>query len=308
MKVFISKLPLVYRKAGTLLFIAAVSLVLISCSAARNEDSDTTISDNENDKSYVFTEDGSEWKVRLQDDKITELYINGTRIADKDIKQYENKVNNKIEKFESDMADFEVNMAMFHKDMESCKEDFSEIQNEMNIHGAEITFDSEQFKKDMEKVSSEMQQVFASADFKAGMEELKNNLQNINVDINMDEVNEQLKQAKEQMSNIDININLSELKEEMASLKEELKSMKVQIKDANKNVNKFNSFMSDLKSEMEKDGVIEDSEDDIDMIFNSKEMIIDGDKVSDELHNKYKMMYEKRFGKMNDETNINTNE
>jgi chromosome segregation ATPase len=308
MNLFTLKIPGFYRKPGMYIIMTAAAFLLASCSSSRNEDYDTGFSDNEKEKSYVFTEDGIEWKVTLTDNEITELLKDGTRVSDSDVHFYRDMINNKIDRFEEDMEEFQANMKEFHRDMNTYNSEMAEMKQEMQKHQFVFNFDNEQFEKNMEQVAANIEQAFASADFKENMSQVQQNLKNINVDINMDEVHNAIQEATANLKDINVNIDLSDLNAEMADLKEELKDMKVELKGAKKSIKKFNIFMDDLKDELEDDGLIENENDDFDMKFNSKEIIINGKKASGELHKKYKRMYEERFGKMDDEMNIITNE
>jgi chromosome segregation ATPase len=294
------------RKYINILFLLSASFMLISCSSAKNDP--LISSDDDNEKTYVFSEDGTEWKVKIQDGKITELSKDDELIPQKDIPKYEKKIHSKIEHFENDMAEFKENMNLFHNDMDAYKKEMSEVKQEMNRNHFTFNFDSEQMNSDMEKAAKEMQLVFASADFKESMKELQTNLQNIKVNINMDDVNKQVEEASRQMQNINIDIDMSEVNDNLADLRAELKDKKSQLKSARSGLNRFSSFMDDLKSELKDDGVINDEDDDIDMTFNSKEMIIEGERVPENLHSKYKKMFEERFGRMDDNMSIKTNE
>jgi chromosome segregation ATPase len=304
MKVF----TIITRQAGLFLVLGALSISLISCSSSRNEDSDTGFYDEDREKDYIFTENGVEWKVKMQDDEITELYKDGARVPDSDIHRYESRISRKIEKFEKDMEEFRANMNLFHEDMEAYNKEMAAMKEEMKRHQFIFDFDTGQFEKNMKQISADINAAFASAEFRESMKELQNNLKDIHVDINMDEVNAQLEAAKEQLKNINVNVDLSGLNKEMANLKEELKDLKIDLKEAKSSVRKFNIFMDDLKNELEDDGLINSADDDFEMIFNSKEIIIDGKKAPAELHAKYKKMYEEQFGKMDDEMNIKTRE
>jgi chromosome segregation ATPase len=308
MNLFTSTLAGIYRKAGMFIFIAAAVFLLISCSSSRNEDNDSGFSDNEKEKNYVFTDDGIEWKVKLSDDEITELYKDGGRVSDSDIHLYKDMINKKIARFEEDMEEFQANMEEFHKDMNNYNSEMAEMRQEMQKHQYSFDFNTDQFEKDMEKVATEMSVAFASTGFQEGMNAITESLKDLHVNINMDEVNEELREAAEELEDINVDIDLSSLNDEMADLEEELKDMKVELNGAKKSIKKFNIFMDDLKYELEDDGLIKDADDDFDMIFNSEEIIINGEKAPDELHRKYKRMYEDRFGIMDDEMNIRTNE
>jgi dynactin complex subunit len=123
----------------------------------------------------------------------------------------------------------------------------------------------------------------------------------------MEDVNKQVEAAAKQMEDINIDIDMSEVNDNLADLRAELKDKKSQLKSARSGLNRFSSFMDDLKSELKDDGVINDEDDDLDMTFNSIE-IIEGERVPENLHSKYKKMFEERFGKMDDNMSIKTNE
>ena len=58
----------------------------------------------------------------------------------------------------------------------------------------------------------------------------------------------------------------------------------------------FKGFMKDVRSELVKDKLIKNEDEKFDMKMDSKEMIINGKKVPDDLFKKYKEIYKRHYG------------
>ncbi|MFC2134216.1 M56 family metallopeptidase [Bacteroidota bacterium] len=118
----------------------------------------------------------------------------------------------------------------------------------------------------------------------------------------------------------DIHIDLGNLDEEMEDLRAELKNLKIDIdipritipdipplpdlsdlkidmRELNRELAKLEDFMDDLRSELADDGLIEDEDDDFDLEYDRGEMYINGDRVPDDLREKYEDLYEDHFDK-----------
>ncbi|MFO7445992.1 MAG: hypothetical protein R6W90_06465, partial [Ignavibacteriaceae bacterium] len=282
-------------------FVSSISL--IACSSSRNEDYGY-FNHNENDgkRKLVFHDDNVKWKVIFEDGRIDKLYKNDRQLSENEIAEYEDYIYDRVEQIDNELFKLHVNMEDFHFDMEKFKKDMAKMHEDMESRRFDFSFDGEQLRKDMKKMTSKLKLAFESGEFEEDMRKLHKEMEDIKVDIDVDKIHEDVQRAME-------NIDMSELHEQMAELKSELKKSKSEIKRAKKGVRKFNRFMNDLTEELEKDGIIDDADDDFDMEFNSREMIIDGEKVPAELHQKYKDMYEEKMDrKMDDDMSIKTNE
>ncbi len=318
-----------YKNPFLILIIMLGVFLTLGCSSGSNfNQNEIIINDNNDDgkRTFSFYEDDVHWKIEFVGDKIVSIYKDGEKIPESEIPKYEDFVSEKVSEFEDDMKEFRSQMADFKIDMNEFDEHMAKMKQELQNAGFEINFDDEQFRKDMQRLAAEIKANFNSEEFKENMHKLKEELQNMKIDIDMDEVHNQLREAREQMKNISININIDELKEQLHRTKEQLQEInfsevseqiekakkqlegaKFDLKEAKKTLRKYKSFMREFKSELEKDKLIENVDDDFEMEFNSIELIINGKKVPDELHKKYKKMYEQHFDKqMDDDININT--
>ena len=178
-----------------------------------------------------------------------------------------------------------------------------------------IIFDDDEFEEEMNNLHSELDKLkdidihinFDSLndEMKKLAEELKNlKLEDIKIDFDFDadEFNENMHKLanelkEEKFAFKDFDIDMSDFNEKMESLKDELKDLKIDLKDLDKELAKLKAFMKELRAEMRKDGLIEDENEDINMELNKSEMEINGEKVPDELFQKYKSLYKKHFGK-----------
>lgn len=178
-----------------------------------------------------------------------------------------------------------------------------------------IIFDDEEFDRGMENLRVELEKL-KDVDIHINLEGLDDEMKklseelkelkledlDINIEFDADKFNEIMHKLAEELKEEkfalkDFDIDMSEFKENMKSLKEEMKDLKIDLKDLDKELEKFDAFFKELKIEMKKDGLIEDEEEQIDLELNKDEMKINGEKVPDELYQKYKEMYEDYFGK-----------
>ena len=120
-------------------------------------------------------------------------------------------------------------------------------------------FDSEKFKKDMKRLSEKIKcDVLAAQKFK---------------------------------------IDMPGLKRSMVRLKEQMKDLKIDMRGLRSKMKNLKSFMKDMRHELVKDGYIENSHEDFDMLLNGHEMKVNGEKLPEKLLEKYKAMYKEHFGK-----------
>ena len=147
--------------------------------------------------------------------------------------------------------------------------------------GDDDYFDKAEFKKEMKEWSKE---------FNENMKELKENLQNQKIDLgNLSE-------------EINKSVNSPEFKKSMEELKENMGKLKIDLKH-------LKEFMRNVKDELITDRLINE-EDDLDGFYlTTKEMKINGEKVSDDLHKKYLSLYKKHYGKeLRDDQKFNIND
>jgi bla regulator protein blaR1 len=142
------------------------------------------------------------------------------------------------------------------------------------------SFDKEAFKESMRELKENMKNFkFDKEAFKESMKELKENLKDLKFDT--EKFNEKLK--KSGLNSKAFKESMAELKNNMSKLKEELKPLK--------------GFIHETKAELINDNLLEPGEDFDNFKLTKDEMIVDGKKVSPELHKKYLEIYRKHYGK-----------
>jgi len=148
------------------------------------------------------------------------------------------------------------------------------------------SFDKEAFKENMKEWKHS---------FKKEMKNFNMNMGNFKID--MEKMKKALKNSglnSEAFSSGSFKIGMENLKHNLGKLKE--------------NLNVLKSFNIELRDELENDNLLNDDESVDNLILSNNEMIVNGKKVSPELHKKYLMLYQKHFGRnLNDKENFEIN-
>jgi chromosome segregation ATPase len=105
---------------------------------------------------------------------------------------------------------------------------------------------------------------------------------NIKIDMDLDGFAKGMEEFGESMGNL--KIDLSGLEEELDELKVELK--------------KLDNFLDETSEELVEDGYIDDEDEEYDLVLNKRKMVVNGERLSDELHEKYLKIYEDNFGRL----------
>ncbi len=179
---------------------------------------------------------------------------------------------------------FDLNTEEFIKQVDQLHEELEVLRN----HKFKFEFDSDEFKEGMKPLAVELKNLklkdlhielnFDSGEFKKNMEELAEELRN------------------QQFTFQDFEFDMSEFKEEMKEFKEEMKKFNIDFKDLNMEMEKLNGFLKDLKIEMRKDNLIDDEDEEINLKLNNEEIIVNGNRISEDLFRKYIELYEDHFG------------
>jgi len=249
--------------------------------------------------------DHIQWKVVLDDGGIVKLYRDGERLSDSEMADKEDYIYDKLEEIEGDMKNLKVDLAELEDELAEMdfNFDFDFKFDDDNFH-MNINFDEDGFAESMEELGEALSKIkgnkynyhfdddeWDSKKFKKEMKKLKHELRNlddIDIDIDMDEFNEGMKELSESLK--DIKINMSGFDDEMLKLNIDMKGLK-------KDLKKLKGFLKEMSSELEWDGYIDDADEDYELELNEDEMIVNGKKLPDKLHQKYLKMYEKHFGK-----------
>ncbi|UCH64430.1 MAG: hypothetical protein JSW63_07275 [Ignavibacterium sp.] len=199
-------------------------------------------------------------------------------------------INNNENSHFSEIDTFDFDTEEFKKEMEELREELKSLKKEK----IKIEFDAEKFREDMEELAVEMENLrkkdfkfhFDSEQFKEDMKELSMKLKDKKIVIK------------------DFDFDMSEFKEQMKELKKELKDIKIELRDID-DLSLLGKFMKELKLEMKNDGLIEDENEEINLKLNKDEIILNGERVPDELFQKYIELYKDHFNKeLGDEFSI----
>ena len=297
-----------------LLLIPAVIFLIVSGCSTSNTGTVAKYDTNQRaDQTFSFykEEDGRNvrWDVNFDDGKISSVYKNGLRLPADEIKDYEGMIYHRLDKLQSRSHHITVDLSGFKSDMSSFKEDMRKLKEEMKNNHIEINFDNQEFKEEMKELSKELSKLkdkkiridFDSQKFRDEMEELKKDIK-VHVDIDMDDLKENLDKMNDEMDKhrdelSHISIDLSGLDEAMSHLDENLANIKINLNGLDLKLEKLNEFIDNLKEEMVKDNLIEDKDDEVNLDLSKNSMKVNGKKVSPELFEKYKKMYEDYFDK-----------
>ncbi|HKI79357.1 MAG TPA: hypothetical protein VKA26_12505 [Ignavibacteriaceae bacterium] len=250
-------------------------------------------------KKYSFStkENGKKiyWKVIMRDGEIEKVYRDGDKLSEDEIDKYRDMIINRIEELEEDLAsldndfdfdfDFPKNFS-FHFDSDEFNEQMEELKEKLinmkSVH-INVDFDKESFRESMKEMKRSLEKLkdedfFDDEAFQKSMEklndEISKNKMNFNFDFDFSDLAKSLDKVK---------FNLKDIKVDMSKLREKMKILK--------------HFLKDMKSELIKDGYLDEDDDDFDLEFSSDKLEVNGKRLPDNLLEKYKDMYEDYFGK-----------
>lgn len=257
---------------------------------------------DDDERSYIFYKryhgDKIKWDVTLDDGEIVSLYKDDERVSSSDYYKYEDMILDEVEDIDydlqsldedlADLKDIKVNLDDdFYENMASLQEGLKDIK--VNL--------GEDFVKDMRELSNDIRVEFDSDEFNREMDNMREELSDIHVDIDWDsdEFRRDMKNLSKELANIKVDIDLSGLHESMQELKEEMKHLDIDMSGLKEEMKKLGDFLDELKDEMISDGVI-DYEDDLrNLEFEDNAMYVNHRKVPHELYLKYKEIYKKYY-------------
>jgi chromosome segregation ATPase len=305
-------------------FLLIAFLNLTGCSGGLEQNQTQNQQSFSGDKSFSFKDNGSDWRVDFDDEDISAVYKDGTRVPDSEIENYKDMIYDQIDELKTDQERLAGKFHHYHFDadkfrnkMRKFKMDFD---NDKFLH-FKIDIDEDALEKNMKELEDNLKVLkdkkieiyFDSEKFKENMKELEENLKNlpeppippdidIDVHINMDEFKENMKKFEKEFKSHKFEfdsscIDMSGLKESLRELKENMKGLHIDMSDLKVEMKKLNSFISDLKSELAKDGYLESKNDELNLKMNKDETEVNGKEVKPEDHKKYLEMYRKHFDK-----------
>lgn len=293
--------------AASVLFLTA--LVFGSCSSSYNDEDAGWPDkyDNHSKRNVTFYDDGVKWKVKLEAGHIAELYRNNEMVPPDEIRQYKDYIYNTLDEIDNARDEYNSEMNEYNFDKEKFGAEMREMRKKLKDENFDIKFNDEEFREKLEEMSDKLKETFDSEEFKKNMAELKENLKshsqahtNIHIPkIHIPPVNvPEFTMPEIVIPEIDVpDMDFSGLEHSMSNFNKGIHS-------DNGRLTSFKKFMNDLKNKFEEDGLINSTNENFDMDFNARELYINGKKVPDNLFQKYKAMYEERFGKMDDDMSI----
>ena len=116
------------------------------------------------------------FKAKLNNGKLEELYIDGEKVPEKDLNQYENKVTERLNEFDSTMEEFHDNMNKYKQEMKQFKEKMKKFKGKYSYnHNFDfdfdippmppIAFDTTEWKDIMKDVQEKLNESFAKHPF-----------------------------------------------------------------------------------------------------------------------------------------------
>lgn len=322
-----------------------LSLILISTSALfgcgatyyHQHDDYTSVRSDEGKTSVSFEtrENGKtiRWKAVFRDDDLTALYKNGKRIPRHELNKYEDMVEYRLDKLRGDDKSYSFHFKGFDNDM--FKEKMKEFKKNFKMHKHNWDFDKDEFEKDMENLKEELSKLknldikaeFDEEEFQNNMQELRKSLKNMRIKIpkihiDMDGAKHTIRIPRHlcddefALDDIDIDIpdinipdiDIPEINVDLSGLEESMKELDYNMKDLDVEMKKLDAFITEMKEELVNDKLIKDVDDDNKIKLSKDKMEVNGEKVSDELHLKYKQMYKKHFDKeLDDDNQFNIN-
>lgn len=273
---------------------------------------------NEDERTYIFYKrlDGekSKWEVTVDNGKITSLYKDGNPVAQNEIPKYEERLLDEIDYIDRGLEDLDEELVDLKDDLKNIKidlgEDFAEDMRKLT-EDLKVEFNSDEFKYEMKQLKKELKNLniekfhFDSDEFRKEMSELRDELRDIEFDIDIDwdsdEFRREMKDLSRELASIKVDVDLSGLKESMRELKDEMEHLDIDMSELRKEMEILGDFLDELREEMIADGVIDDEDEFRHLEFEDDAMYLNGEKIPDELYNKYKKIYKKYYGEYPDD-------
>ena len=303
---------LTVTKAGILFTALFAAVFFLGCAVSSNQNTaDNTAFDDAGEKGekiFSFHEEsgGNDnlWKAVFKNGELESLYRNGKKIPAERISKYKKLVYDNIEEIQDEGSQY------YNFPFHSFNYNFNEKMKKMNRKLGELHldsccagFDSEKFQKEMEELGDRLSRMKIEINFdtnKFGCD--TPNFMKHHHFFNSDKFKHDMKNLSKEIESHtsvmhDFKVDMSGFEKGMDVFKENMKGFKFKMKDMEKEMKKLKAFIKDLKHELLKDGYIKEEDENFDMELNSKEMIINGKKLPDNLLKKYKEIYKKFFDK-----------
>lgn len=274
------------------------------------------LDDDEKRKTFSFHDHENDevvhWRVVTENGDIIELYRDGEKLSDEEMKENEDYINDKLTEIEEGFDDIDdIDFDELHESLKDLKFNFN------------FEFDDESFAESMKHLKKGLKHLkdqkfhfefdfdddlhdfnFDSDDFRESMKELKENLKGLdkmkfNFDFDNEDFKEGMREFRKNMK--DFKVDMSEFKANMRDFDVDMSELKSEMEELKVELKKLDGFLDETKSELIDDGYIDSGDEDYEMELDEDEMIVNGKKLPDDLHKKYLNIYEKHFDKKLDD-------
>lgn len=304
--------------------LTALALLLVISFMSFSIAQEKEFPDPDGNKSFSFKENGSDWRVYFEDNKIADLYRDGSRVPDEEVDQYKDMIYDELNELSSDYKKYSGKVHRFHFDVDMFKDHMKKFKRDFDdekFWRYKLEFDEEDFEKNMKELEEQLKELedkkielyFDSEAFQDKMQELEENLKNIpeppnppDIDIDIYFDKEKFKDGIEKLEesiklhkfDIDSSVfDMKELKESMKDLRKNLKGLKIEISGVKTEMKKLNQFLEELKAELVKDGYLNSEEDDYSLEISDSQTKVNDTVVKQSDQEKYKELYKKIFEK-----------
>jgi hypothetical protein len=297
-----------------------------------------TVSIKKGERTLRFSDNDKKYKAKISGGKLSDLYIDGKEVDVKELPKYETLVNDRVNEFDSSMAEFRLSMKEHKEKMKLFREKMKKFRGtHRDNYDFDFDFDippvppvpdfsagipdidTTEWKKMARDIEASVHASLMNHPVKIpkihipkiDLSELKHSLENS--EFNREEFRESMKEwsrnFKKEMEkwnseNEGFKKEMKKFKEEMKkngpgseSFRKSMEELKVNMGNLKVEMKKLKDFVHAAKDELVKDRLLEEGDDLDDFTLSKDEMVIDGKKVSPELHKKYLELYQKSFGK-----------
>jgi hypothetical protein len=236
--------------------------------------------------SFITKENGKKihWTAIIRNGNLDVLYKNDEKLSESEMAEYKDMVFEQVKKLNESLSSL----------------------NEFTIPDSSFYFNSEAFDKQMKELNEKMKNFklnfhFDSLDVNRIMNQINKNLEKLK---DRDFFNEkQLANMNEKLSrafdnhNFDFHFNFDRLNMSLDKLNLRMKELNIRMDHVKEKMNTLKEFLKDVRSELIKDGYLNKNDNDYDLDFTRDRIEVNGERLPDNLLEKYKKIYKEHFGK-----------
>lgn len=214
---------------------------------------------DDNETQINYSEDGHKYKIKLDGSKIMEILVDGKKIPESDFAKYELTVKKILEQMEADRAQAELDRKQAEKDREQAGKDRVQAQK-----------DREQAEGDRKRAEKDREQA---------------NKDRAQSERDRERADEDRKQADKDRE--EAKLNRAQAEKDRAQAELDRKQAEVDRKLAEEDRKLFRELISDLIDEK----TIADEDALKSLVLDDTEFTVNGTKLSESMHAKYKAKY-----------------